>query len=130
MSNDYFSAFEKYQYMNLVTFRKSGAAVSTPVWFVNEDNRLVVYTSPTSGKIKRIRNNSRVTVAPSNQSGKPFGSAVPACAHIIQGALAERAEQSMRRKYGVMYRVFGWLTKLRTKEVTRVLIEITPAERP
>jgi uncharacterized protein len=126
MPDDYFSAFEKHQYMNLVTFRKSGAAVKTPVWFVKEATRLVMYTMPITGKFKRIRNNPRVTVAPSNGRGNPLGGAIEGYARIIQGEEAERAEQSMQRKYGMMYKVMGWLTRLRTGNVARVLIEITP----
>src|SRR5580704_11877202 len=45
------------KYISLTTFRKSGAAVATPVWFGEQDDKLYVMTRSDSGKYKRIRNN-------------------------------------------------------------------------
>jgi PPOX class probable F420-dependent enzyme len=58
-----FDALANQQFMNLITQRKSGADVATPVWFAQDDNRLYVMTDRTAGKVKRIRNNPRVQVA-------------------------------------------------------------------
>jgi len=45
------------KYVSLVSFRKNGAAVPTPVWFGEKDGKLYVMTRSDSGKYKRIRNN-------------------------------------------------------------------------
>jgi uncharacterized protein len=41
------------KYISLATFRKSGVAVYTPVWFGEEDDELDVMTRSDSGKYKR-----------------------------------------------------------------------------
>jgi len=51
------SIFTSQQYLNLETFRKNGAAVKTPVWFVQDGDAIFVRTLANSGKVKRIRNN-------------------------------------------------------------------------
>jgi uncharacterized protein len=72
-----FFQFAGQQYLNLETFKKSGIGVKTPVWFAQDpatelDSNgasLYVYTIGASGKIKRIRNNSKVAIAPCDVRG-------------------------------------------------------------
>jgi PPOX class probable F420-dependent enzyme len=52
------------KYISLTSFRKSGAAVATPVRFGEQDDKLYAMTRSDSGKYKRIRNNPQVRVAP------------------------------------------------------------------
>jgi PPOX class probable F420-dependent enzyme len=52
------------KYIDLVTYRKSGVGVHTPVWFAEHEGRLFVMTRPDFGKAKRIRNRPQVEVAP------------------------------------------------------------------
>ena len=59
-----FSSLSGAQYMSLRTFRKSGVAVTTPVWFAETGGKLYFLTANDAGKVKRIRNNQQVTVAP------------------------------------------------------------------
>jgi uncharacterized protein len=93
--------FSNRKYLNLVTYRKSGAAVSTPLWFVEEGGVLYVRTPAESGKVKRLRNNPRVRVAPSDRRGNPKGAWVDGRARIVvDGAKAERANRLVHRKYG------------------------------
>ena len=48
------------KYACLISFRKNGTAVPTPVWFGEKDEKLYVMTRSDSGKYKRIRNNPKV----------------------------------------------------------------------
>src|SRR5438132_12331821 len=57
------------KHISLETYRKTGDLVRTPVWFVEENGELFVRTDSDTGKIKRIRNNPRVRVAPCNMRG-------------------------------------------------------------
>ena len=114
--------------MNLVTFRKSGVGVKTPVWFVLDGNRLVMYTLGTSGKVKRIRNNSRVQVGPSDVAGKPLGEMVEARARFLQSDEATRAEKLLGKKYGLLYAALNLQRKLGGAKTPRAFIEITPPE--
>ena len=47
--------FANDEYINLITYRKDGSQVPTPVWLASLDNSLVVTTSLNAGKVKRVR---------------------------------------------------------------------------
>ncbi len=101
-------------YALLTTFRRNGQPVGTPVWFVTAgDDRVYFMTGPETGKAKRIRNNPRVQVAPSNPRGQAQGAAVDAHARELQGAEAETARQALARKYGIQWTVLGLLSRFR-----------------
>ena len=121
---NYFSALQGQQFINLTTFRKTGAAVSTPVWFALDGSRLVMTTNATAGKAKRIRNNPRVQVAPSDMKGTPLGESVKGKARILQGDEAKAAEKLLKKKYGLQWSMFG----LAGRNDARIFIEITPKE--
>jgi PPOX class probable F420-dependent enzyme len=78
---NYFGTLDKRDFLNLETFRKNGAGVRTPVWFAadpttdirSKDAKLYIYTVENTGKVKRVRNNPRVRVAPCNRTGKLEG---------------------------------------------------------
>ena len=50
------------RYVSLTTYRRNGTPVATPVWHVRDGAELFVVTEVATGKVKRIRNNSRVVV--------------------------------------------------------------------
>jgi PPOX class probable F420-dependent enzyme len=72
-----------HQYINVETFRKNGVGVKTPLWFAQDDDRLVVWTESASGKLKRIRNNPQVRLAACDTRGKLLGAWADAQAEII-----------------------------------------------
>ncbi len=91
------------KYVLLTTFRKDGRAVPTPVWVVRYDDGLAVWTVRDSGKVKRLRRNSAVTVAPCDARGRPHGEAVPGQASLIDSpADLARLRKLIRRKYPVL----------------------------
>lgn len=61
--------FESVEYLNLVTYKKDGSSVTTPVWVAPYQNSLVVTTSLNAGKVKRIKNNGKATIYVTNQTG-------------------------------------------------------------
>jgi PPOX class probable F420-dependent enzyme len=87
------------KYISLATFRKNGEKVATPVWFGEEGDKLYVMTISTSGKVKRIRNQSRVTVAACTIRGKITGPEVAATAHILPPQENASARKTINRKY-------------------------------
>jgi PPOX class probable F420-dependent enzyme len=129
MSSNLFSTLAKEQFIALTTFRKTGVGVLTPVWFVNDgENRLVIFTGKSSGKVKRIRNNPRVEIAPSDAQGKPRGATIQARARFIEGDATKHALALLKRKYGFQFTAIEWLNKLRGgSDQTRVFVEIVPA---
>ena len=79
------SALGRGKYISLATFRKTGEAVYTPLWFAEQDGKLYVMTRNDSWKYKRIRNNPNVRVAPSTIRGRIIGPELPARARVLSG---------------------------------------------
>src|SRR4029453_17542399 len=67
--SDRMSVFSTHQYINLETYRRNGKAIDTPVWFTIYDDRISVVTRSETGKVKRLRNNSKVRIVPSGIRG-------------------------------------------------------------
>ncbi|MFN8383096.1 MAG: PPOX class F420-dependent oxidoreductase [Anaerolineales bacterium] len=108
--------FEKQQYLNIETFRKSGQGVKTPVWFVQDGETLQIWTPIGAGKAKRIRNNGMVRVVPSTGSGDPTGTWVDARAQADESTEAvKHLETLMKKKYGAMFSILGFLGRIRSK---------------
>ena len=99
------------KYISLATFRKSGAPVLTPVWFGEEDDKLYVMTRSDSGKYKRMRNNSRVRIAPCTVRGKITGPDFAATARILPPEDWHRARKTVGRKYWLARIPFFWSKK-------------------
>ena len=121
-SGDTFANLRRYQYIRLTTFRKSGMAVSTIVWFANDNGKLYVMTPSTTGKLKRIRNNGHVVLTPCNALSKVLGESVEAQAHELPVSAYSHASAALARKYGFLYRVAIFLQNVR--KVKRIYIEI------
>jgi len=97
-----FDSLLQESYVSLTTFRKSGIGVATPMWFAQEDGVIYIFTGSTSGKVKRIRNTSRVTLAACTGNGKVTGSTIEATARIISDSQEmARAEATLVKKYGI-----------------------------
>jgi len=108
------------RYISLATFRKSGAAVYTPIWFAEDNNRIYCMTSSKTGKCKRIRSNPRVKIAPCSIRGKITGPEFRATALILSPAEFPRVRQAIKAKYWLARLPFLWRN-------TDTCIEITPA---
>ena len=93
-----FSYLEGHQYINLTTFRKSGEPVSTPLWFALHEGRLHATTEPDSGKMKRIRNNPSVLLAPCNAWGREKGERVEGLARSVEDEPTPEAEVVLRQE--------------------------------
>jgi PPOX class probable F420-dependent enzyme len=121
-----FSSLQGKKYAILETFKKSGEGVPTPVWFGLDGNHFYVSSERDVWKIKRIRNNPRVRVAPCNSRGKPLGPAISGTARIIEPADGARAEAAIAANYGTGRKVYeGMAGRL---GVDQVYIEVVPGE--
>jgi PPOX class probable F420-dependent enzyme len=109
----------------LTTFRRDGTPVGTPVNPVVEGDHIYFRTWNTTGKLKRIRNNPLVTLAPSTVSGRPTGSAIRARARILEGAGARHAARLLGGKFPIIH---SWLIPLvhRLAGKKTVHLELTP----
>jgi uncharacterized protein len=93
------AAIQGQKYISLKTFRKNGTGVATPVWFGEENSKLYVMTRSDMGKIKRIRNNPKVQIAPCTIRGRVTGAEFAATARILPTEENVRARKTINRKY-------------------------------
>jgi PPOX class probable F420-dependent enzyme len=91
--------------MLLVSFRRDGRPVPTPVWFASASNVLYARSEADAGKIKRIRRDSRVLVAPCDGRGRPLGPAHDAKARVLASDETLVAETALAGRYGVTRRI-------------------------
>lgn len=92
------------RYVLLITFRKNGIGVATPVWIVSLPDGTAGFTTEVdSGKVKRVRNNPSVTLQPCNLRGKLTEGAevVNATADVLLGSDARAVTKAVRWKYRV-----------------------------
>ena len=107
------------RYISLATFRKSGIAVHTPIWFAEDGAKLYFMTNSKLGKVKRIRNNPQVKIAPCTMRGKITGPEFLATVRIMQSEEFARVRQAINAKYWLARLPFLWRN-------TDTYIEITP----
>jgi uncharacterized protein len=124
-----FAAMASGRYLNLETCRRSGAAVRTPVWFAADPEAgepvFYVYTGAQSGKVKRLRRNGRVRIAPCNGQGKVTGDWIDARAELVTGPAFERAMRLLDRKYWPWKQLIGLGARL-SGPPARAVIAIRP----
>jgi hypothetical protein len=119
---------EGHRYIRLATFRRSGEAVFTPVWFALVGDRAYVFTSANSGKAKRIRNNSRVIVTPSNFRGRSKGhSSMEVEARLMDEDEEEMPNRVIDQKYGWQYKLFNFVIGLPRTPPEHVFLELRSA---
>lgn len=95
-------------YVRLVTLRRDGTPVPTPVWCVADGGELLIWTKTDTGKVKRLRNDTRVTVTPCDARGRTAGDAEPveATARLLPGRSGlDRVRAAMGAKYGWKFRL-------------------------
>jgi PPOX class probable F420-dependent enzyme len=116
-----FPSFDGHQFLRLTTFRRSGEGVPTPVWFAAVDGGLGVFTSAGSGKVKRLRREGRVLIAPCSFRGRPKGGEQEAAARLVTGQDGERIQAALVAKYGWLFRMIA------RRRSDHAFIEIAPA---
>ena len=117
--------FENQNYLNIETFRRNGQGVSTPVWFVEDGGGIFIRTGANSGKVKRIRNNPDVQLAPCKADGTVIGEWIPAKGReIADPETDKRVDQLLGKKYGIQKNLFAWMSRLRGDQYTVLKIEL------
>jgi hypothetical protein len=127
MSTANTAQFKGQSYLNLETFRKSGLGVRTPVWFVEQDGMLYVRTIDGSGKIKRIRSNGQVRVAPCKVDGALLGEWLDGRARLVDEQTAGMVNGLLRRKYGLQKMLFDVMGRGRKYQPATIEIRLENA---
>jgi uncharacterized protein len=102
------SGIHAQKYICLTTFRRNSVGVSTPIWFAEDDGRLYFMSRSDSGKVKRIRNNPQVKVAPCTIRGKVTGPEFPARVRVLPPEDWEHGRKLIRAKYWLARIPFLW----------------------
>ena len=113
------------QVIDLVTFKRDGTPVNTPVLSTPHDGALLVRTHHTAAKLKRLRHNPEVTVAAS-YGRKRRGPAEPGIAAILPTDQSARCLQLLHRHHGLIGHAATWIRHLRGMQ--DVFIEVRPAD--
>jgi PPOX class probable F420-dependent enzyme len=124
MSEEKLAPFTNQKYLNLETFKRDGTGVATPLWFAEQAGRIYVYTLADAWKVKRIRNNPRVRIAPCDMRGKLKGDWVDAQARIVDSAEAQLGQALLDKKYGMVKKIGSWFGRLRKKQYTVIAINV------
>ena len=124
MSKNKLNQFANQNYLNLESYRKRGNPVTTPMWFVEYNGALYVYSLVKAGKVKRIRNDANVRVVPSDMRGNPKGEWVAAKAQILDERGAALGHKLLTKKYGWMKRIGDIFSKLRKRDKVVIAIEV------
>ena len=91
------------KYVSLTSFKKDGTPKSLAVWIVPFDGGYAFTTDPNAFKVRRIRNNSSVTVQVSDFRGRvSVGTTVhSAIATVVEGDRAEQVLTLVEKKYRI-----------------------------
>lgn len=121
------SQFENQRFLALESYRKSGVPVITPVGFVLDGDSLLIRTQADSWKVKRIRANNHVRIAPSDGRGQPLGAWVDANAVILDESSSEGIRSLILAKYGLIWRSIEIVNGIRARGKAKwVNIRLTP----
>jgi PPOX class probable F420-dependent enzyme len=113
-------------YVDLVTFRKTGVEVHTPVWIAPYDGKHYVFSEAKAGKVKRLKNNPAVKIALCDVRGKLLNEQwlLGEARVVTQPELVKQAYRSFTNKYGWIMRLTNLLSKMTGRYHRRTMIEI------
>jgi uncharacterized protein len=121
------------KFVSLTTYKKNGDALATPMWLGRDGDHLFVWTPADSAKIKRVRNDPRVTLVPCGRFGKPNNDAEPVAGTaevITEPATVRRLAEVIRHKYGLEYWVVTLIERLAARgEKPRAILRIALSHR-
>jgi PPOX class probable F420-dependent enzyme len=123
-TEDFASLFDT-RFLSVVSFRRNGDEVATPVWTVELDGTLYVRTDASCGKVKRLRRDSRVLLAACTFRGKETAPRVNARGRLLDVSERPDVVPALDAKYGLLSRAAGFAGRLRRR--TPIIIELVPA---
>jgi len=120
--NNYHQSLETGKYINLLTYKKNGEPVLTPVWFIFKDNKIFIRTSNKSGKFKRIKNNKNVKFALCNIRGQIKGEWHNGFAKLEPNN--RWVFSKINEKYGIFAYLMNILYKIKKMNIIILSIEL------
>lgn len=101
------------RYLSVTSFKRDGAGIATPVWFVSAGRQLFALTDLHSAKVRRVRRNPHVLVAPCRVDGKLRSEPVSARAEVLTATPElERVQKLLLERYKASYRLVMLMYRL------------------
>lgn len=114
------------RYISLVTFKRSGDGVATPVWFAADGASIYVFTDGTSYKVKRLRRNARIRIAACGSGGRVTGDWHDGNGRVVEDAeIEQRAYTLLMKRYGWQMKLVNLLSTLGGRIGRRAILELT-----
>jgi hypothetical protein len=123
-----FSRFRKEEFLSLETYRKNGETIKSPMWFAQDNDALYLWTMADTSKVKRIRNNPHVNIAPCKRMGEVTGEWMTAHATIDDSPImVAQVEAMLLKKIGLFFRIFRFIDAIRDRQKNsyRICIKLT-----
>jgi len=123
-----FSRFRKEEFLSLETYRKNGETIKSPMWFAQDNDALYLWTMADTSKVKRIRNNPHVNIAPCKRMGAVTGEWMTAHATIDDSPIVvAQVEAMLLKKVGLFFRIFRFIDAIRDRQKNsyRICIKLT-----
>jgi uncharacterized protein len=109
----------------LVSVRRDGTPVPTPLWFARDGERAFVRTAADSPKVARLRRTPEVTVAPCTHRGRPLGEPLRVRARLLDDdGERRRADALITRRYGLRGHI--WNALVRHGRLEAAYFELAP----
>lgn len=110
------------KYCVVVTYRKNGDPIPSPVWFGTGNGKLYFQTGAGTAKVRRIERNPQVRVAAASTRGKPLSAPFLGTARVLPSEAEAEAERCLAANYGFGRRAYTRLLD----GVDVVYVEVTP----
>lgn len=98
------------RHVAVVSYRRDGTPVATPVWFAVLDGEVVFRSLAHAHKVRRILHDPRVLVSSCSARGRPTGPPISGRARLLDAASAPAAEQALRGRYSLGRRAYRTAT--------------------
>jgi uncharacterized protein len=99
-----------HKYCVLVTYKQSGEPVPSALWFGTGNGKLYVQTGATAVKIKRIKRNPEVRVAPATSRDRPLAAPFLGASRLVPAEEEREAERRLQANYGFGRRMYSFFT--------------------
>ena len=101
------------RYVSLVTYRRDGTPVATPVWHVVSGDELFIVSEADAWKVKRIRHDNRAIVTVCDIRGRsvPGAASAEGTARLLDPVETQAARRLLARKY-LTSRLGNWFARL------------------
>jgi len=110
--------FTDQKYISLETYKKDQTPIKTPVWFVIDNEQIYITTKETTGKVKRLRNNSNARIAICSMKGDVKSNWMNVgVKKILDDNNVEKIVKLRKKKYGFSARLIGVFTSQKGKTV-------------